>query len=351
MSTIQELLGIKKVTPQVYSKSAEIRVADPQLIYGMELEIEGVDSPDSFTKGIGTITHTEDGSLRNNGREFITMPMNMRSLHHALKLFFDNAKLNEDNYSDRTSVHVHCNVQDLQPSQLASVLLLYQVFEGLLYGFIGNERDKNIFCVPWSETNLSFNILNNLSEANTAKILGLKQWQKYTGVNLLPIFSQGTIEFRQMHGNCNLPYIADWLNLIGSMFAYARNNSLADIKDRFIKLNTTSSYRPLTEDVFKDWSPLLLRQPNYWNMMEDGVLNMKYLLLENKQENKSKTAYSRFTLDIPNWVGQDAFAVPVAREPGRLDNQIEPLAVRIQRERAHINAVFAARPAREEGEF
>lgn len=305
MTTIRELLALRAVVPQVYAKAAAVEHADPNLLYGVELEIENVDYPDDFVTGIGSITHVEDGSLRNQGREFITVPMNFTSLHHALTLFFNKAKLNDRNYSDRTSVHVHCNVQDLTVEQLVSVLLLYQVYEGLFYSFVGHDRDKNIFCVPWAETNLTFNILCNLNSANSSKILGLKAWQKYTGVNLLPIFTQGTIEFRQMPGTCDLPHISNWLNLIGSLFAYARNNTLEAIKDRFIKLNTTSSYRPLTEDVFKQWSPLLFQQNNYWNLMEDGVLNMKYLLIEEKnpKNNKAKLKSADIIPDrfIINW--------------------------------------------------
>ena len=286
---IRDLLGLKPPTQYKNNKATQQDCADAQLLYGVELEIENIQDADALVYGIGGINHIEDGSLRNNGREFITQPMTFSVKQHVLSNFFGKAGFTARNYSDRTSVHVHCNVQDLSPEELASVLLLYQVYEGLLYDFVGGERDKNIFCVPWSETQLSFSIINSLSSGDSAKIIGLKNWQKYTGLNLLPIFSQGTIEFRQMPGTADLQHILNWLNLIGSLFNYSRKNNLKDIKAKFVELNTTSAYRTLTEQVFNQWAYLLLSNSQYWNKMEEGVLNMKYMLLQDKSKNSSKS--------------------------------------------------------------
>lgn len=274
--TIAEIVGIPVVEPAQFNKATPIKCADPQLIQGVELEIEGVPHYDSFR--VAGIRNVEDGSLRNAGREFITSPATFSHMHFMLSKFFEIAKLTEANYSERTSVHVHCNVGDLTPAQLGVVLLLYQAFEPLLFQFVGGERDKNIFCVPWSETNLTYEIVKSMSEGDIFKA---KRWQKYTALNLIPITTQGSIEFRHMPGNCNLEHIENWLNLIGSMFAYARKNEFDKVKDTLVELNTSSEYSALTESVFTDWAVHLTRMPNYTHFLEEGVLNMKYSILNN----------------------------------------------------------------------
>jgi len=218
MKTISDIFGFK-VSPKTYARSVPLENPDPSLLYGVELEIEHCENYGDWS--VGGITVTKDDSLRNYGKEFITAPMTYSHLAFVLKTFFNKAKLTEINYSDRTSVHVHANVQDLTCKQVASIFLLYATFEKLLYAFAGGDRDKNIFCVPWSETNITNNLVTAFAEDNINKV---KKWQKYTGLNILPIFKQGTIEFRHLPGTCDLQKILLWCRLIGAMFSYARNN-------------------------------------------------------------------------------------------------------------------------------
>ncbi len=160
---IAEKMGLApNVGHYVYPRVTSIPTPDPSLLYGVELEIENTDS-DLAVPGMRAV---EDGSLRNNGWEFVTQPMTLSNPNHCLSSFFDGRGFSDENYSERCSVHVHTNCLDLTFSQLAAICMLYQVFEGVLFNFIGNDRDKNIFCVPWSETNLSYRTVNRIEEAN-----------------------------------------------------------------------------------------------------------------------------------------------------------------------------------------
>lgn len=277
--TIKELYGLDPVGAKNWAKATPQECPDTQLIHGIELEIENA-SADWVVAGMRVV---RDESLRNNGLEFVTSPMTYSNMYHVLNTFFSKAPdINANCYSDRTSIHVHTNCLDLTPDQLATVCLLYQVFERLLYNFAGGERDKNIFCVPWSQANLTYNLINKIKSCNHTS----RDWHKYTGLNLIPLFEQGSIEWRHMPGTNDINRIMIWLALIGSIYAYARTHSCEQAENMFAKLNTTSEYRTALESVFGKYTDHL-RTGDYEQCIEDGVLHLKYALLtpSNSQKN------------------------------------------------------------------
>lgn len=286
--TIATLLGLGKIKPYVSKQAVPVDNADPSRLYGLELEIEGVREWDTMV--VPGMYTEEDGSLRNNGREFITQPMSFSILSHVLTSFFNKTKFTAANYSERTSVHVHANCADLEPDQLATVCLLYQVFEKLLFNFVGGDRDKNIFCVPWSETNITFNCLKDF--ADTGNLGHLKSWHKYTALNLLPLFAQGTIEFRHMPGNPDKDHILTWVNLIGSLFSYAQKHTFKETKLRLQNLNTSSEYALILDLVFTKWAGAL-KQGLYISQLEEGVLAFKYAFISNIYTNNKKEHAAR----------------------------------------------------------
>lgn len=284
MSTINTLTGVVPVkAPYTLKKLlAEPEIgSDPKLLYGVELEIENCDPEDPRRHRVPGMEYHEDGSLRNNGAEFVTQPMKMRELSYVLKQFFMKNEFTEENYSERCSVHVHCNVGDLSLDQLTVVLMLYQVYERALFAFVGAERDKNIFCVPWYDTALNYSLLDENMLNNT------REWQKYTALNLLPIWTQGTIEFRHMPGVHDPDTILLWCNVIGKMFAYARTHSTAEIQDSILSLNSSSRYQAFTFEVFGEYALYLMNglEAN----MEKGVIALKYSMMAKKKAVKKPT--------------------------------------------------------------
>jgi len=284
MRTIADLMKLPAVNAFKYGHVAAISNPDPTLLYGVELEIENTDS-DMAIEGMRAV---EDGSLRNNGWEFVTSPMTLDNLNYCLTTFFEGRGFREDNYSERTSVHVHTNCLDLTLEQMTSICLLYQVFEGVLFNFIGNNRDKNIFCVPWSETNISYRTVARLEEGSTDPFY---TWQKYTALNLIPVGTQGTIEWRHMAGTHNYKTIILWCQLIGSIYAYARKSQPAEIKEMLVNLNNTSAYARVLDSVFGEFAHIL-RIPGYEVLLENGVLNMKYSLAEKKPPSQKYSPYN-----------------------------------------------------------
>lgn len=264
---------------------------DPILLYGVEFEIENTVGSDGDPEMhcVPGIVWKEDGSLRNRGLEFITKPMDFTVLEYTTQKFFDHNDWGDKNYSERCSIHVHANCQDLTPTQLGMVLMLYQGFEKLLYAFVGENRDKNIFCVPWSETMMTYNIVNKI-KLNAPRII--RNWQKYLGLNLYRLQDLGTIEFRHFPGSYDVKKIITWYEIIGSMFALARNINPSELESLMVGLNTTSAYDSILERVFGANADHL-RVPEYQRLLEEGILNLKYMMLD-KDEKEPADPFAEF---------------------------------------------------------
>lgn len=212
-------------------------------IYGIELEIEGWPMPLEESSATG-FRFTTDGSLRNSGIEAISLPNSKEGTLKCAKMLWDKYGINEHNFSERTSIHVHANVLNFTTSHLQTLMLVYATLEDLLFEFIGQERYKNIFCVPWSEAGVSVARLKSILESP-------RGWQKYTALNLAPVRVQGTVEFRHMEGHANIERLTNWLNIIDDIMTFSVNNKFDDVYKVVSSLNNTSEYSAWAASVLK----------------------------------------------------------------------------------------------------
>jgi hypothetical protein len=248
----------------------------PDWLVGIELEIENFDP--EVDRDFGGMEFTSDGSLRETqdgvGIEAITSPISIKYVPAYLEGFFSKYKITEYNYSERCSTHVHVNVEPLEWDQLASLCLVYQTVERLLFRFIGNNRESSIFCVPWNQTSLSYDIVYEIAQYGST---ALRRWQKYSAMNLLPVTSQGTVEFRHLEGTCSISRIMDWISLLVKMVEYSINNPLPKIKTEIMGMNTVSNYREWLMVVFGKYSTLL-ETDGYNYELAQGVIDSKLMI-------------------------------------------------------------------------
>ena len=224
----------------------EFLFLDPKTHVGIEVEVENVsyinpNIPLCFWKV------TEDGSLRNHGKEFKSAAISLRHAQLALELLFQG--LNPDiDFSKRTSIHVHVDVRGLTINQLLTLLFVYTVVENLLFKFTRSDRRNSIFCTPITETTLltDLNIRDPVSLENHFKHI----WKKYSALNILPITTFGTVEFRQMPGTRDITKLCIWLDLLSRIRLFAYQHTLVDILSIIYDLNTNSQYRRFVESVF-----------------------------------------------------------------------------------------------------
>ena len=228
---------------QAHELRTEYSIVDPGLLVGIEVEVEMVKNPfypTLFWK------LDEDTSLRNYGREYISWPLRGNQIEYALKYLFTNLTKSRQ-FTGRCSTHVHMNVRTMTPEQISNMVQLYCLFEHALFGFIGEHRNNNIHCVPLMESNW----VSCIPYIKQNYKFNREIWDKYCAINILPVGTQGTVEFRHLHGTDNVEKIITWINLLMCIKKYAINSK--DILNEIKSLNSNSDYYGLASRVFKEY--------------------------------------------------------------------------------------------------
>jgi hypothetical protein len=237
-------------------------------LIGIEVEVENIHNT-------GNINHSwrieRDGSLRNNGLEFISKPLKPEQVETAIEHLFD-ALDKQAHFSPRTSVHVHMNCRELTFMQVYNIVLLYQCFEDLLYDFAGRERKKSIFCVPIGNTNYYNNFRRALSSGD------LVNWNKYTGLNIAPLREYGTIEFRHLRGTSNKAIIYKWLHFLYKLYTFAVNKTTDQLEAMIIEYSNTRNFQEFGERVFGcDFADLAANNNYNKKMIEDFAISKLFM--------------------------------------------------------------------------
>jgi hypothetical protein len=237
-------------------------------LFGVELEIENWPTHRLEASSPG-IVFKEDGSLRNNGIEGITKPNTKFGALACVKKLWEKYSIGEKNFSDRTSIHVHANVLDFTQDQLKTLVLLYGLFENVLFDIVEPERKNNIFCVPWSQA--------GLNAGNYTRVFArAANWQKYTALNLLTVTQLGTVEFRHMHGHADFVLLTHWIQVIEDLVTFAKKSNPEEIYKRVIDLNTSSEYYKFMCDVFQQEHEFITQVSKDWEShMVYGVIEAK----------------------------------------------------------------------------
>jgi hypothetical protein len=195
----------------------------------------------------------EDGSLRNQGVEFVTHPTKVTDAVRALQLLEKTFQVyyTRIQAGPRCGVHIHVNCLDRSYSQVASLIALYLVFEKSLFRFTGN-RVNNNFCVPARFSNHELGgVLRAVLKGNDHGFWeAVQRIPKYLAFNAGALARFGTIEFRHAQGTNQPTTIIPWLKTINAMVAYASANDFTTLVNRLTALNSTSEYELLAREVF-----------------------------------------------------------------------------------------------------
>lgn len=265
-----------------------------QGMVGIEIEVENI------TNSLFPLAYWDvkaDGSLRNNGVELVSVPLQIKQVQLALEHVYNILTANnKPDFSNRTSIHIHVNCRDLTQNQIYNFILLYALFEKHFYSLAGNKRLNSIFCVPLFRTN-QLNVIDNV-------VYGLSpNWHKYCGINLLPLYQNngtqgyGTIEFRHLYGTSNQREILEWINDIMCLRKYACEVSKDDLLKNIKEMNTTSSYISLYSQVFAKGRKVLSNKKDF----EECVSNIKRELFGDEYLNTVKRSdQSDYWLTVNN---------------------------------------------------
>lgn len=165
-------------------------------LVGLEIELENVNR-----RSINSSywTSDEDGSLRNNGREFMfRVPIGGANLFKAI------AEASKHFYEDkpeatmRCSAHMHYDVRGKTVDQLKNLLIAYTVYEKAMFKCSGMNRYKNNFCPAYGFAQNQLTVLSKYWNLEGGDFLNrvINNWAKYSALNLLPICDKGSIELR-----------------------------------------------------------------------------------------------------------------------------------------------------------
>lgn len=294
MSTIAEIFGLKE--PARYKSKVSEKVINPDLLVGVEIEIEQVGRSEDTAKAAGNFWGVvEDGSLRPRhvSWELVSRPAAMTNALAEIRALFQKLRLADNvHFGDRTSIHVHTNILNFTQDQLANVALIYPVFEDVLFQFVnqykkreeqGYCRDTNLYCIPWNSCRLNKQmvekVMNNINLFSNARRFGGggSGWQKYTALNFVPVGEKGTIEWRHMHGTSDMDKLTIWFNIIGAIMEYCQKHAFIDIKQTILSMNDVSAYHRFFTDVLQNALPY---SEEYRKPMAEGVINAKYSLMD-----------------------------------------------------------------------
>ena len=279
MADKQPVLKDLHMTIREYYDRLRQRNAVPPDSFGLELEMEGLkgmgisDFMDAFGNTTGWAIH-DDGSLR-SGLEFVSsVPRAFEDLESDLVRLnrkLDRKELFAPDFSLRTSVHVHMNVQDLTWLQVINLFVLYLMYEQALIEFGGEERNGNVHCLSGLDAQSTVEIMRRALiadiEPENAHIRtfgrnvfrGVVQQltdrgRRYSALNFAAIPVFGTLEFRTHRGTRDTNTIMEWVTILRKLrIAAARYSNPQEIVADF----SSKGHVRLAEEVWEGHPRLL----------------------------------------------------------------------------------------------
>lgn len=238
----------------VYDFDRTAEVTDPNKFrrdYGIELP---------SLKGFWKVT--KDGSLR-KGTEFIfSAPhkgANITTALNSLQEFINVYRYNNKpiQISDRCSVHVHLDVRDLDNKELTNFILIYTLVERIMFLVIDESRVKNNYCKPLTNSSFKYILSDLMKEHGHDSYDSIDKFvravrencNKYSALNILPIATYGSIEFRHHQGTTDMSAIKRWINIILAL-KRASTNSV----DTYINIYKESGYKEAIKSIFRGTS-------------------------------------------------------------------------------------------------
>lgn len=182
-------------------------------MYGIELEAEDC-PPNRMTQALRMVAPLygvkQDGSLRNNGVEFVSVPLLAEDVPMAVARLYTTREYWSP--SPRSGIHVHVNVQHWTMGQLRNMLASYAFVEPFVYKRCGEEREENVFCIPWYRAPDEAERMADMF--NRGDSVFLRTSCKYSALYCGPIRSYGSIEFRHARTFSREEELLAWWKLV-----------------------------------------------------------------------------------------------------------------------------------------
>lgn len=221
---------------------------------GIEIEVEGRNLPRgtviqdrSMAEATEAVWNThEDGSLRGESAEYVlSQPITIEELEPSVQKLWDHLSREGTTLrpSNRTSTHVHINVQGMTFNTLTSYLMLWTIFEQALINICGEDRKNNHFCLSSKE--LGDWLLETWKNALQKGAFNWTDRHKYSALNLSALSKFGSFEFRCMRTIESVNQIVDWCKVLYGLRELAKSNMFKNPADIPLRLSEVGAYEIL----------------------------------------------------------------------------------------------------------
>jgi hypothetical protein len=285
---------------------------------GLEIETESL-QPYDYVKNLNNYWRYEpDGSLRNNGVEFIfRQPYTPRSKEYvaAMASFEDQAKVTAFIESVYTSVHVHLNMNDKTLTELVNFICLYWLFEEALTEYCGDYRNGNLFCLKTSNAEASYRNVQDLVRAVDAGAGGQfiarldNNRFKYSGLNIVPLRNLGSVEVRT-HPGCNDVRLIDrWVNIL--YMIYKKATTFGNPVEIINRLYGYKGKREFFELIFEEYAQYL-NLDNLEAKMKNGIWYASSVagIIDNWKDFGAKKPAKKNTEELKAYYVLDDYVTP-----------------------------------------
>jgi hypothetical protein len=192
---------------------------------GIEIECEG----NQFYKGESRLEpwwhYHEDHSLRgqDNAEYVLQRPIAFDEVPEALKHLWEIFKKDKTvlDESNRTSVHIHLNVQKWCVNRLASFTAMFFAFEEILSHWAGDHRVGNLFCLRAKDAPFIATAVKDFVQTDGG--FHLSDHLHYAGLNLQAMAKFGSLENRFLRGATDPQLILDWVAINRRLYEYSEN--------------------------------------------------------------------------------------------------------------------------------
>lgn len=239
--------------------------------FGVEIECEG---NNLFPAANDVWNTVPDGSLRgqfpNESCEWVLRePLPLKEAIEAVNWLADANKKATLNFSFRTSVHIHMNVQDLTFEEYMTLVYTYLLVEEPMMRFCGDQRIGNRFCLRVQDAEAFLDHVEAMADMGAAFIRNIYEDQiRYASLNLAATKKYGSVEFRGMRGTLDPKVLTTWISAISRLRDFAKEQgSPMAVHDLFVKsrvedflsavfgeLSEEFGYKGVIDDVRRSFS-------------------------------------------------------------------------------------------------
>ena len=252
------------------------RIPIQQKEVGLEIEVEGHRLPNP-PKGW---TGHNDGSLRGESVEYVLRrPISRESvpkyLNRIKKAYNENETVIQN--SDRTSTHVHINVQDMSITHIFNFIFLFLLYEEHLVKWCGDTRCGNLFCLRHQDAEYMIKVLEDIASGKqNFSCLDNRSGDslRYAALNLKALATYGSLEFRSLRGTDDMDVINTWVNILLRLKDAAKKYEDPTHIIREISIHELTLF---TVDLFQDNIDIILDYPDWEEACWDHLRQLQCL--------------------------------------------------------------------------